>query len=54
MEYDIKYYAPYIAQKIKDNKLDNHSFYFYVVPFNDAEHDKYEIMDNVLKGGVIL
>ena len=54
MEYDIKYYAPYIAKKIKDNGLDNHSFYFYVVPFNDAEHDKHEIMDNVLKGGVIV
>lgn len=54
MEYDIKYYAPYIAKKIKDNGLNNHSFYFYVVPFNDAEQDKHEIMDNVLKGGVIV
>jgi len=54
MEYDIKYYAPYIAKKIKDNNLDNHSFYFYIVPFNDAEQEKHEIMDNVLKGGVIV
>lgn len=54
MEYDIKYFAPYIAQKIKSNGLGNHSFYFYVVPFNDAEQDKHEIMDNVLKGDVIV
>ena len=31
----------------------HHSFYFYLVPFDDAEADSRQIMDNVLKGGVI-
>lgn len=53
MEYDLKRWAPYIVQKIKENNLENHSFYFYLVPFDDAEADSRQIMDNVLKGGVI-
>ena len=53
MEYDLKRWAPYIVQKIKENSLENHSFYFYLVPFDDAEADSRQIMDNVLKGGVI-
>lgn len=53
MEYDLKTWAPCIAKQIKDNGLENHSFYFYLVPFDDAEADSRQIMDNVLKGGVI-
>lgn len=52
MVHDIKLRAPYIAQKIKDNGLDMHSFYVYIVPFEDAETDKLGIMDNVMKGDV--
>lgn len=31
-----------------------HSFYFYVLPFNDGETDKKDIMEAVLKGDVDL
>lgn len=51
---DIKAHAAYIAQKIKDNHLDGHSFYIYVVPFNDAETEKTAIMEPVLKGEIVL
>ena len=54
MTHDIKTTAPYIAQKIKDNYLGVHSFYVYVVPFEDAEKDKLGIMNNVMKGAISL
>ena len=51
---DIKAEIPHILQKIKDNNLGMHSFYFYVLPFNDAEDEKKSIMEAVLKGDVDL
>ena len=48
MESDIKNHASYIAEKIKTLRLDSHSFYFYIVPFNDAEVDKKQIMENLM------
>lgn len=54
MTHDIKTTAPYITQKIKDNHLGMHSFYVYVVPFEDAEKDKLGIMNNVMKGAISL
>lgn len=48
MEFDIKNHVSYIADKIKTLGLDSHSFYFYVVPFNDAEADKKQIMENLM------
>ena len=30
------------------------SFYFFIVPFNDAESDKKKVMEDVLKGDVNL
>lgn len=51
MARDIQVHAPYIAQKIKDNDLAGHSFYFYVVPFNDAVKERHQIMEGVLRGG---
>lgn len=48
MESDIKNHASYIAEKIKILGLDSHSFYFYIVPFNDAEADKKQIMENLM------
>lgn len=47
MKADIKNHASYIASKIKDLKLDTHSFYFYIVPFNDAILDKKQVMEDV-------
>ena len=54
MVHDIKIRAPYIAKKIADNGLGMHSFYVYVLPFEDAEKDKLGIMDNVIKGAIVL
>lgn len=48
MKSDIKNHAGYIANKIKSLGLDSHSFYFYIVPFNDAEMDKKQIMENLM------
>ena len=49
---DIKEHANYIAEKIIATGLNAHSFYVYIVPFNDAEQEKMQIMDAVLRGGV--
>lgn len=48
MDTDIKNHAAYIAGKIKALGLDTHSFYFYIVPFNDAKIDKQQVMENLL------
>lgn len=48
MEADIKSQAGYIASKIKSKGLDTHSFYFYLVPFNDAAADKKSVMEYLL------
>lgn len=54
MQEDICHNIDYILQKIRDNNLNLHSFYFYVLPFNDGETDKKDIMEAVLKGDVDL
>ena len=54
LELDIKQHASYIANKIITKGLDGHSFYFYILPFNDAETDKKEIMEHIMKGEVTL
>lgn len=48
MDTDIKNHAAYIADKINALGLDTHSFYFYIVPFNDAKLDKQQVMENLL------
>jgi len=48
MRIDIKQHASYIASKINSLNLNTHSFYFYIVPFNDAEEDKRKIMEDLL------
>lgn len=51
MKKDIAAVQPYIMQKIIDNNLDGHSFYFYVLPFNDAPNEKESIIKEILSGG---
>lgn len=51
---DIQHHAQYIADKIKNNGLGMHSFYIYILPFMDAESNKSEIMDHVMKGAIVL
>lgn len=48
---DIKAVIPYIEKKVSDLNLGMHSYYFYFLPFNDAEKDKKQIMDELLLGG---
>lgn len=54
MQADIKRYIPYILKKIRDLNLGMHSFYIYVLPFQDAEEDKKKVMEAVLEGDVDL
>lgn len=51
MEADIRDVIPYIEKKVADLNLGMHSYYFYFLPFNDAEKDKKQIMDVLLLGG---
>lgn len=52
MNIDIKAHAAYIVKKIKEENLSAHSFYFYILPFNDADGEKLSIMNELLGGGV--
>ncbi len=36
------------------NGLENHAFYFYLLPLNDAESEKKSVMEHVLEGDVDL
>jgi hypothetical protein len=53
MNIDIKAHAAYIVRKIKEENLSAHSFYFYILPFNDADGEKLSIMSDLLGGGVV-
>jgi hypothetical protein len=53
MNTDIKAHAAYIMEKIKKENLSSHSFYFYILPFNDADNEKIDIMNELLGGGVV-
>lgn len=50
MKADIRKAIPYIEQNATDLNLTMHSYYFYFLPFNDAENDKKQIMDGLLGG----
>ena len=52
MDSDIKAHVSYIADKIKVANMGTYSFYFYVLPFNDADAEKKSIMAALLEGGV--
>ena len=51
MNTDIHNHAAYIAGKINSLGLGNHSFYFYILPLNNADTEKTQIMDRVMNGG---
>lgn len=48
MQSDIIGCIPYIQNKIKQNKLSNHSFYIYVLPLDDINKDMITIMNKAL------
>ncbi|MCI1676132.1 MAG: DUF1837 domain-containing protein [Ancrocorticia sp.] len=51
---DIKAHEDYIAGKIREAGLQNHSFYFFTLPLNQAETESNEIMQHVMEGDVDL
>lgn len=51
---DIQAHEDYIARKIKDAGLQNHAFYFFTLPLNQAEKESNEIMQHVMEGDVDL
>ena len=51
---DIQAHENYIARKIKAAGLQNHSFYFFTLPLNQAEKESNEIMQHVMEGDVDL
>lgn len=51
MQANIRDAIPYIEQKVAELNLGMHSYYFYFLPFNNAEQDKKMIMDDLLGGG---
>ena len=51
LQKDIAKAEAYIAQKIRDNGMSGYSFYFYVLPFNDADSEKITIIQEMLTGG---
>lgn len=53
MNTDIKNHAAYIARQINSRGLGTHSFYFYILPLNDADKDKSDIMEKAMRGGVM-
>ena len=51
MDADILYFAPQIRDRIQKMGLQNRSFYFYVLPLDDAEEDKKSIMKKIMREG---
>lgn len=49
MEQDIQNLTPYIIDKIQNLNLIGNSFYIYILPFNNIEIDKEEIMKKALE-----
>lgn len=50
---DISAVQSHITDLITKNGLNGYSFYFYVLPFNDAPNEKVSIINELLTGGVI-
>lgn len=48
---DIQNNVSYIESKISENGLDGYSLYIYLLPFDDADEDKKDIMDKLLQNG---
>lgn len=49
---DIKNQIDYIKEKIAAENLNGYTFYFYLIPFNDADCEKITIMQNLVGGDV--
>jgi hypothetical protein len=51
LQKDIAAAKSYLAEKIKAHNMSGYSFYLYVLPFNDAENEKANIIKELLEGG---
>ena len=49
---DLQEQLPYIISKINALKMQNYSFYIYLIPFDDASNDKTFIMKNMVGGSL--
>lgn len=52
MAEDIQNQIDYIKEKIAAENLNGYAFYFYLIPFNDADCEKITIMQNLVGGDV--
>lgn len=52
MAEDIQNQIDYIKEKIAAENLNGYTFYFYLIPFNDADCEKITIMQNLVGGDV--
>jgi len=50
MDVDIKAHVAYIVKKIAEANMGTHSFYFYILPFNDADAERTSVMTALLEG----
>ena len=48
---DISAVQPHIIELVQRYNLTGYSFYFYVMPFNDAPNEKVSIIRELLNGG---
>lgn len=47
---DLNKLQPHISKKITDEGLGGYNFYFYIIPFNDADNEKTEIINGMIGG----
>lgn len=50
MKRDVESVKGYIADTMKQHKLEGYTFYCYVLPFNDAPNEKTSLIDEMLEG----
>lgn len=53
MQEDIKAATPYLIKKINNMGMKGYSFYFYILPFNDAPEEKKIITSDMLTGDAL-
>lgn len=53
MESDINEQAEYIYSKVRELRMGMHSFYIYVLPFNNADVDRTEIIMKLIGGAAV-
>jgi len=50
LQQDIMAIEPYILSQIQSNSFEGYSFYFYIVPFNDAPNERTNLIDEMTGG----